>query len=194
MKMKRFVVTFLFLVSTLLANSDKVDKYYKELYYLSNEQRFNMLFSYAMGYKDGNDLGLTLAAIAWKESAFDKYPINLADGKYGSFSMYHVVLDYAAIRNNKTTMWSKSRLAETLIRDKKFAAEEAIGILKFFGNRKGCDWKCSVASYNVGSIGLKSKKGVAYANDVSYRVKALDRYFNNQNIYDKLHRVVFGEK
>ena len=187
--MKKVLLSLMFVVSMSFANSDsaKVNKYYKDLYKLNDEQIYNMMFSYAMGNKNGNDLGLTLAAIAWKESLFGKYTINLADGKHGSFSMYQIHLDYAAIRNNIKTIWSKSRLAESLLRDKSFAAEEAIGILKYFMNRNGCNWRCAVASYNAGFSGLKSKEGKAYVHDISLRIKALDRKFKNLNLYEKLN-------
>jgi hypothetical protein len=180
------------MVSMLFASNDnvKIDKYYKDLYNLNDEQIYNMIFSYAMGNKDGNDLGLTLAAIAWKESLFGKYSINLADGKHGSFGMYQIVLDYAAIRNNIKTIWAKSRLAESLLRDKAFAAEEAIAVLKYFMNRNGCSWRCGVASYNAGFSGLKSKEGREYAHDILLRVKALDRKFTNLSLYGKLNSLV----
>ena len=189
--MKRFLLLVLIVLSTLGADT-KVDKYYKELYNLSNEQRYKLYFSYAMGYK--HDLGLTLAAIAWKESHFGKYPMNLADGKHGSFSMYHIVLDYAALRRNKTSMWDKSRLAETLLKDDVFAAEEAIAVLKYFGSKKNCNWKCSVASYNAGHLGLKSKKGAAYAEDIALRTKAIDKYFTKHQVYYKIKTIVFNGK
>lgn len=190
--MKKVLFSLMFVVSILLGNSDsaKIDKYYKDLYKLSDEQIYNMLFSYVMGNKDGNDLGLTLAAIAWKESLFGKYTINLADGKHGSFSMYQIHLDYAAVRNNMKTVWSKSRLAESLLRDKAFAAEEAIAILKYFMNRNGCNWRCGVASYNAGFSGLKSKEGREYAHDISLRIKALDKKFKNLSLYGKLNRLI----
>lgn len=192
--MKKVLLSLMFVVSMLFAGSDsaKIDKYYKDLYELNDEQIYNMLFSYAMGSKDGNDLGLTLAAIAWKESLFGKYSINLGDGKHGSFSMYQIVLDYAAVRNNVTTTWSKSRLAESLLKDKTFAAKEALAILKYFMDRDGCNWRCGVASYNVGFRGLESEHGKAYAHDISLRVKALDRKYKNLNFYGKLNSLVIS--
>lgn len=190
--MKKVLFSLMLMVTMVFANNDnaKIDKYYKDLYNLNDEQIYNMIFSYAMGNKDGNDLGLTLAAIAWKESLFGKYSINLADGKHGSFGMYQIVLDYAAIRNNIKTIWAKSRLAESLLRDKAFAAEEAIAVLKYFMNRNGCGWRCSVASYNAGFSGLKSKEGRKYAHDILLRVKALDRKFTNLSLYGKLNSLV----
>lgn len=190
--MKKVLLSLMFMVSVLFSSSDsvKIDKYYKDLRTLNDEQIYNMLFSYVMGSKDGNNLGLTLAAIAWKESLFGKYSINLADGKHGSFSMYQIVLDYAAIRNNVTSMWARSRLAESLLKDKTFAAEEAMSILKHFMNKNDCNWRCGVASYNAGISGLKSKHGQAYAHDILLRVKALDRKFKNLNFYDKLNNLV----
>ena len=187
--MKKIVLVLFMLLS--LSYSKTVDDYYKELYTLNETEQYNLLFSYAMGYKD--DLGLALAAIAWKESYFGKYPMNLADGEYGSFGMYHVVLDYAAIRNGSKSNWAKSRLAEALVKDKVFAAEEAIGVLKHFLKRKGCNWKCAIASYNVGNAGLKSKKGVAYSEDISKRVKAIDMYFTKHQIHDKIKESLFSE-
>lgn len=186
--MKKLLLLFVLLVN--LSYGSTADKYRKELEALNFNQKVDMMFAYAMGLPE--DLGLTLAAIAWKESNFNKYPMNVTDGKYGSYSMFHILLDYAAVRHGANTKFQKNKLAQRLLNDKKFAAREAISVLKAF-EKDGCGWRCQVASYNGGTRGLNNPKGAAYAADIAIRIKVLDQYFTKNNLYVKIGTIVYEE-
>lgn len=164
-----------------------VEKYHSELQKLDYQQKVDMMFAYAMGIDD--DLGLVLAAIAWKESNFGEVPVNVSDGKYGSYSMFHILLDYAAIRHSAKSNYAKNQLASKLLQDKKFAAREAIGTLKYF-KKKGCELKCQIASYNAGGKGLSNPKGKKYAEDILMRMRALHKHFSKNDLYVKIGSIV----
>lgn len=169
------------------SDAEMINMYYKQLNNLSKEQMKIMLYSYEVG--EPYDLGFSLAAIAWKESVFGKYLMNLSDGKSGAYGVYHILLDYAAKRNKVKNDWEKSRLAERLVFEIELCANEAISELIFwktYFKRAKNPWKSMFAGYNAGGAGLTSKKGKAYAEDAILRVKALERYFANKNLKTKL--------
>lgn len=165
--------------STLSKVNPKVETYYEEILSMTPEQKETLYSAYIYGLKD--DLSLTLAAIVWKESKAGVWKINLNDGKYGSYSAYHINLEYAAVRHNMNTSWGRSRLAERLLQDEEFAAGEALTVLKAYKN-KNCNHRCSLAKYNGGNLGNKNNRAIAYADDVMLRIQALDKFFKrNKN-------------
>lgn len=162
-------------VSKVIVDKSKLSKLELELENLTKEQYQVMLG--ALHYGEEYELGLTLAAIAWKESGFGKFTMNLDDGKYGSFSPYHIRLDYASQRHNIKTGWSRSRLAERLLNDLEFATKEAARVLQSFRGKK-CNYSCSIARYNGGYTAHKNKKALAYAEDIKKRVEAIKGYIS----------------
>lgn len=165
--------------STLTKVHPKVESYYREILNMTPEQKETLFSAYVYGLKD--DLSLTLAAIVWKESKAGVWTINLNDGKYGSYSAYHINLEYAAARHNVKTSWGRSRLAEKLLQDEEFAAEEALTVLRAY-KTKNCNHRCSLAKYNGGNLGNRITKAMAYADDVMLRIQALDKFFKqNKN-------------
>lgn len=177
--MLRILILLLIAYTGVFATSSKVnpkvESYYEEILNMTPEQIGTLYSAYAYGIED--DLSLTLAAIVWKESKAGVWTINLNDGKYGSYSAYHINLEYAALRHNMNTSWGRSRLAERLLQDEEFAAGEALTVLKAY-KTKTCNHHCTLAKYNGGNLGDKNNRSVAYANDVILRIKALDKYFN----------------
>lgn len=176
------ILTMLALCVSVYASEAVINSYVKQLENLTKEQKKIMLYSYRVG--EPEDLGYSLAAIAWKESMFGKYMLNLADGRLGSFGVYHILLEYAIARARIKDDWNTSRLAERLMYDLDFSAKEAIGELKFWKNyfrKNKYQWKSMFAAYNAGTAALKSKKGKQYADDAVLRVKALERYFEKHD-------------
>lgn len=179
--MFKVILTLLF--SLVVSYAETKRDYYKELLNMDSKYRVNILVSYVYGSQ--HDLGLTLAAINWKESGGGLYPVNITDGKYGSFSNYHILLENVISHYNAKTPWEMSRLAEKLIYDEKFAVDNAIRIFNSFKSSK-CNYLCQVASYNAGYLGIKSPKGLSYANDIVARTKAIDKYLTNFNLKSRL--------
>ena len=132
-------------------------------------------------FKKAKQFGLqyTLTAIAWQESQFGKYRINLKDGKYGSFGIFHNLLESVCDRHNCDTYWSKSRLAERLILDYDFSFSEALAEFKYWFNywkSKGFSdtvaWKRAVCSYNAGS---NWNNGLRYYRNIVKKIRFLHK-------------------
>lgn len=179
--MRKLLVVLVLLTSYLVASTEI--EYYTELTQLSKKQKMVMYESYLYGLD--HDLGYTLAAIAWKESKFGLWPINVSDGKHGSFGPFHVLLESSSVRNGAVTDWDKSRLAEKLVLDFQFAANEAISELLYWQRRwenKDMNWSRTVASYNAGKASINSDRGLAYSKDILLRIKILKKYFKKNDI------------
>lgn len=171
-----------------------VNSYVKQLNNLTQKQKDIMISSYIYGMK--KNIGYELATIAWKESGFGLYPVNINDGKHGSFGVYHIRVDYAFQRVNISKKWDKSRYIEKLLYNLEFAASEASDIYLLFRNKasKQNQLRESFAMYNGGYGGLKNKKAINYGIDCVNRYEALKIYFKNNNLedihltYDKIKR------
>jgi len=146
---------------------------FKEIDSLSKKQYTNLIWVYKQGKK--YDLELTLTAIAWQESAFGKYPINLSDPSGG---LFHNLLSSVCCRLSLTpNQWNQSRILERLISDKEFALQQAVAELLYWNNywkvrRSTRVWSYMVMSYNGGHRGSKK-----YYIDIVKKVKYLKRYF-----------------
>lgn len=188
--MKKIILALALVFSSVYlyaSDEEMITKYYRNLKRLNDDQLKIMLFSYKVGLE--YDLGYALTAIAWKESNFGKYLINISDGKEGSYGVYHILLDTAASRNKLRTVWDRSRYAERLIFEIELCADEAITELLFwkkYFKRTSTPWKAMFAGYNAGAKGLNSIAGKAYADDAILRVKALQRYFKEKGIESRL--------
>lgn len=187
-KVVRLVLVMLMCCGIAYAeDQDEINKYFRQLHHLSDSQLKIMVFSYKMGVEF--DLGYSLAAIAWKESNFGLYLMNLADGKLGSFGVYHILLEYAIARNKIKSNWDISRYAERLVFDNELCANEAISELLFwkkYHKKHANVWRRMFASYNAGTFGIDTEKGRIYAEDAVNRVRALERFFKKKKILDKL--------
>lgn len=187
-KVIRLVLVMLMCCSMAYSeDQDEINRYYRQLYRLSDDQLKIMVFSYKMGAEF--DLGYSLAAIAWKESNFGLYLMNLADGKLGSFGVYHILLEYAIARNKIKSNWDISRYAERLVFDNELCANEAISELLFwkkYHKKHANVWRRMFASYNAGTFGIDTEKGRLYAEDAVNRVRALERFFKKKKILEKL--------
>ena len=184
-KLSKYILLLLLPVFLHSVEYDK--KYLKELEKLTTEQKEVLYLAYSAGAEKG--YGLTLAAIAWKESRFGKYMLNVTDGKYGSYGPYHVLLDYVLIRHKVTTNWGKSRLAEKLLYDMEFSSSEALDVLTYYHDRfknKDNPWRWAVAAYNNGNKALTTDKGKKYAEDIALRVVTLKKYFTKHKILLKV--------
>lgn len=175
--------------SLFASEAEIINNYYQRLEQLSNEQIKVMIYSYQVGVE--YNLGYSLAAIAWKESDFGRYLLNLSDGKYGSFGVYHVLLEYAAARNKLKTSWERSRYAEKLMLDMELCAQEAISELLFWNKRyrkQEHSLLRALAAYNAGGKNINSPAGKLYAEDAMLRIKALQRYFKKHKIIKILNK------
>jgi len=145
----------------------------KELNNLSKEQYDNLVWIYQQGKK--YDLEFTLTAIAWQESKFGKYPINLSDPSGG---LFHNLLGSVCCRLSLTpNQWNQSRILERLVGDREFALQQAIAELHYWENywkvrRSTRIWSYMVMSYNGGHRGSKK-----YLKEIKRKIRILRIFF-----------------
>ena len=118
------------------------------------------------------DLSYTMTAIAWEESQFGKYMINLQDPSCGVFHIMPSTLS--------GSKWDQSRLCERLIKDFDFSFSTALERYKYFynyyrskGYSKNISWKRAICSYNAG---WNWKQGLKYYKKIVKKIKYLRRY------------------
>ena len=148
-----------------------VNKYLKELDNLTSNQKSVLL----QAYNHTEDIGILLATIAWKESRFGDWLVNSTDGKYGSYGIYHINLEYHIARKNITSKWARDRELEKLMLDSNYSTLEASKIVLYWQNRyKNNNYK-TYLSYNAG-YDLTNKRGIEYAKDALHREQAIREY------------------
>jgi hypothetical protein len=141
---------------------------------LNQKQAENLLYIVELGKP--YDLGYTLAAIAWKESDLCEHPMNLSDGKFGSFGCFHNLLESVAARHNvKLNGYNASRLAEQLVLNIDYSAVEALAELEFWLTKYKGNWRKAVASYNAG---WNIKAGEKYMLDIAKKVKQIKKFLD----------------
>jgi hypothetical protein len=167
-------LTLFFLIFTSLFSSPLVN----ELKHLSPQQKSVMYYVFFKTKKF--NLGYTMTAIAWQESKFGKYLINLSDPSCG---IMHIMPKYKV-----DTKWEQSRMCERLIKDKDFSIATALSIFKFWynyyrskGYSKNLSWRKAIISYNAG-YNTDSKQGKLYLKQILLKIQALKQYFRKQNI------------
>jgi len=172
MKHKLFKCVASVIVTFNLLQADTVKQYLNELSHLNKPQQEVMFNTYKKAKEF--DLQLTMTAIAWQESKFGKYKLNLNDPSCGVF---HVMP--STITKNK---WKQSRMCERLIADYDFSFSVALQRLKYFYNywiSKGCNkntaWKRSIMSYNAG---YDYRHGNKYYKQIVKRLKAINIWVN----------------
>lgn len=176
--MLRFILIMLSILTLGFSST-----YRDELKRLTVDQKQVLLFSLKAGKE--KDLGITLAAIAWKESSFGVNRSTPTDGKFGSFGSYHVLLSTAAnhIKNMDLpfTYNHKSKTHRNLLRFvltyvDRIGAKLALAELEYWNTRHKGDYTKMIASYNAGNAGIHSPAGAKYMRDLKYRVRLLQEY------------------
>ena len=149
----------------------------------SQAQKEVLLRSYLAG--ESNGFGLTLAAIAWKESCAGEYKINFQDPSAGNFHAYipGVINRYPKLKQNGFT---QNMVGAMLVEDDDFAAQIAIAELKYWQKEHKGNWKNIIKSYNKGyswqknsSANIQAEK---YYQEVAWRVKQLEGFFKGKDL------------
>lgn len=181
------MLRFMLLLSLVLSLGHAERNYLKELHNLDHDQ-YKVLID-SLSYGKSYDLGYTLAAIAWKESHFGKYKVNQSDGEYGSYGVYHILLDTALRRENikDTGYINRHTLKLKLITDNSVNAAHALTELNYWKKYHKGSYKKMVASYNAGWKSTKSNYGYRYYKDISKRVKVLKSYLPSKVMNILLH-------
>lgn len=179
--MKKLLL-ILILVASLFGEEDL--EY--ELNNMTLEQYKVLVRVYKVGVK--YDLQYTLMAIAWQESKFGKYMVNLNDPSAGVF---HNNIESVCSRENNCNEWNKSRLFEKLLFDFDFASKHALAELEFWKNyytnkNKNANviWTKTIKSYNAG---FRLENGLRYSIMIKAKVRVLQKYIKNHpNIFNQI--------
>ena len=176
-----FKLILLLMLSMSIFAGSKFDKHINELRTLSAKQKTVLFTTYAKGRQF--DLGYTMSAIAWQESYFGAYPINLSDP---SFGIFHNNINSVCARH-KCSKWKRSRLAERLLFDYDFAFSEALAELEYWksyhvSKRHKYTWSLMVSSYNAG-YNYSSSAGKRYLKNIRYKIKILKYWFKEHNYH-----------
>lgn len=132
---------------------------------MSPEQLDRLVEIYA--YADRvSEYGLTLTAIAWKESRGSRYPVNLDDPSCGPF--HNKVSNVLAREKIEVTPFNKNVVCAKLMRDLPFAVKHANMELNVWRTKHRGNWRKMVESYNSGHGENKS-----YAEDIAEIVDIL---------------------
>lgn len=167
----------LFLWGLLIANADINDPC-KNIEKFDKNQIQTIRYAYHYGKK--YNLGLTMAAIAWKESCAGLYRINFEDPSAG---IYHAYLPNVIKRHYKkpNTAFRRNAVAEKLIRDPEFASQIALEELLYWKKIRKGNWKEMIKSYNKGfsweKNKLRNKMAENYYKDIAKKTQILQNYF-----------------
>ncbi|QZI90406.1 hypothetical protein MYOV003v1_p0082 [Vibrio phage 207E48.1] len=137
-------------------------------------------FSYDMGKHE--DLGWTLAAIAWKESSAGRELVRIDGESYKmvSYGIYHSLLKYASKRAGCKSRACEGKVVQDLMTDPVKAAEEAIRVIQYWQGYHGKDnWKAVWRGYNDGF--QKSDAGYNYADNIAQKVRYLKACLDLEN-------------
>ncbi|WP_297809878.1 hypothetical protein [uncultured Helicobacter sp.] len=147
----------------------------------SESQKEVLLRSYLAGEHEG--FGLTLAAIAWKESCAGEYKMNFQDPSAGNFHAYipGVINRYPKLKQNGFT---QNMVGAMLVENDNFAEQIAITELKYWQKEHNGNWKNIIKSYNKGYSWQKNEQAniqaEKYYQEVAMRVKQLESYFQSK--------------
>jgi len=168
----KIVIFLVLILNVLSANTIKSYKY--QLLHLTEEQsNVKDLISYnANKY----DLKYTMLAIAFRESKFGKYKLNLADPSAGIF--HQLLPTYCKELGLRPNTWNQSRVAEKLINSNTLALHTAINHFKrdyehfkLLGYSSTISWRKAVMAYNAGVYNYKI--GYGYYKEIVKIIKAL---------------------
>ncbi len=169
LNMKTLLILLLLIVNAYSNVNQK--KLLKEFNNLTVEQKKTMKEAFEYGEKHG--LGLSLAAITWKESEFGRNKISPGGGNLGLTQInINTYLNRYKVKRTKNNI---SNVRNKLIHDDKHNMKAAIDELKYWMSfkKKGESYKKVYARYNNGW--KINSGGIAYANDVTARVKILEK-------------------
>jgi hypothetical protein len=171
LKSIKFAVLALGISFSSLSNAANVDNGFdcNDIKNMTMKQKVVLYKAYYFGLED--DLGYSLAAIAWQESEAGKILVNAFDP---SFGIYHTLLSSAAVRESKqdATNYEKNIIAQELIDSQQFASKHAIAEMKYWLSKHNGNYMKAWASYNAGH---KMENGKSYASSISSKIGTLKK-------------------
>lgn len=125
-----------------------------------------MHMSYSLG--EPYDLGLTMVAIAMRESGLGEVMINLNDPSAGT---HHATIDKAVTKLGWTdTSYNRNRATHLMMSDLVFGAKLGLDTLLWWNDYHEGDWRKTVSSYNGGFRG-----NPVYVKYIANNIKTIHR-------------------
>jgi len=143
----------------------------RNFFALPYEGQEGIIWAYQQGSKQ--DLGLTLAAIAWQESHGGLIPLNLFDKPWGSCGMFHNYLKTVVHQKRLDgepfviTKYNLNKLCIELIENPDYSLSEAVKVIMVYKRKYHDNWMKIWAAYNGGS-----RPNYKYAKSIYWKVKA----------------------
>lgn len=142
----------------------------KEWKMLSDHQKSEIIADYHYGKEF--DVGYSLAAINWQESAGCRYQIGELTGDYGC---YHINLKYHLLRNAlEDNIYNRSAEATKLVVDRTYSRTIAVEQILFWNKVARGSWYTTWGHYNAGYV-----PNLTYARSVANKVKFLKTILEN---------------
>lgn len=139
---------------------------------LTENQRHNIRLSVNRGI--GDDLGLTLAAIALTESSAGVQRVNMRTKDFGLYAInYKTMKSIAGIQSDLMG----AALAFKITYDDEYAAQYALHVLRHFKKVHKGDWSKMVQSYNAGN---RYWLGKGYLQKVKANTKLIKQCINKE--------------
>ena len=128
----------------------------KNVMLLDDPQKAALRLAFTRG--SPQDLGHTLAAIAWNESNAGRWRLNYHSNDFG---LFHINIETAANTLGVDNYYKKIELAEELIYNDDLGAELALSVLNHFEHR---GYRQMLKSYNEGNRWLRDSQSAVKAN------------------------------
>ena len=189
MKLIQKIIIFIFFISANIAQA-KIISFKDNLWWLNHKitkEQQKVLYQIFIDAKK-YDLSWSATAIAWQESQFGKYKINLADPSCGYF--HKLLPELVEELDYRANSWNMSRACEKL-QNYDFSFQVFISTwnqknfyCKARYNYKPSIWKCTVMAYN--SIGNKE-----YYINIIHKIKALKIWLNKHAEQNPTLKIIY---
>jgi hypothetical protein len=147
-----------------------ISKYEKEWSQLSESQKASALMIYKHGARD--DLGWTAAAIAWQESQFGRWQINVNSIESWDCGMFQNNTKTVATRQDVPhSQFNRKEICTRLVTNFNFAYLNFAKEIEYWRGTHKDDWYKVWSSYNGGWKGNHE-----YARMILSRIKVLKRH------------------
>lgn len=153
---------------------------------LSTQQRSNLIKSYHRASQE--DLGYTLAAIAWKESSAGKFRVNYRSNDYG---LYGINVRTVQRLTGEDNYYRTVEVVQRLIQDDDLGADVALTTLRWNLKYHKGDWQKAIMMYNAGH---KWRTAKSYLFDIATYVNVLKNCLTKDQVVSEPPRFMLANK
>lgn len=172
--MQKILFSFMALLTCLFAAVDYEEKFERDFLKLDDSQKrmIHEIYNRSKPY----DLVYSTLAIAWQESNFGKWNVNLSDPSCGPF--HQLVPLFIRKHKLENTQFMQNKVCGELINNLDLSVSTVISELeawKVVHKNRWNAWEYVFRSYNAG-FNYDSPKAKKYAKMIKARIKVLKKY------------------